>query len=144
MAAFMSDHRFQGKILRVGVALERLGIDRQQILVGGVAPAVLRPARLTVNVPILDGADKPPLPGDTGCTVPPGAPFGWSQGSWRGGDMGALYSFCPGPVQPLGNGLPASTRSAPIRDLQPRHVAEMGEIIGNHGPVQAECVSGDQ
>jgi hypothetical protein len=59
MAAFVSDDRFEGKFLRVRVALERFGADGEQIIFGRVAPAVLRAASLTVNVPILNGADEP-------------------------------------------------------------------------------------
>src|SRR5260370_23049490 len=44
MAALVGDHRFEGKILRVGIPLERFGIDGEQIVFGRVAPAVLRAA----------------------------------------------------------------------------------------------------
>jgi hypothetical protein len=81
MAAFVGDHRFKGKILRIGIALERLGIDGEQIFFGCVAPAVLCPACLAVNVPLLDATDEPQLPCDTSRTVAPGAPFRHSQGA---------------------------------------------------------------
>jgi hypothetical protein len=84
MAALVGDHRFKGKILRIGVALERLGIEGQQILFGCGAPAILRAARLAVNVAILDAPDKPQFPRDAGRTVAAGTPFRRSQRARRG------------------------------------------------------------
>jgi hypothetical protein len=51
------------------------GEDGQQIRFGDVAPPILRPTRLAVNVPVLDAADKPQLLRDARGTVAPGAPL---------------------------------------------------------------------
>jgi hypothetical protein len=58
MAAFVGNHRWEGEILRVGVALKGFGIDCKQILIRRPSPAVLRAAGLTVHMPVLDAPDK--------------------------------------------------------------------------------------
>jgi hypothetical protein len=64
MAAFVGDDGFKGKIFRVGVALERFCVDREQIIFGRNALAVLCASGLAVNVTILDAADETEPPGD--------------------------------------------------------------------------------
>ena len=83
MAAFVGDHHFEGKILRVGIPLERFGIDGEQIIFGRVAPAALRAAGLAVDVAKLDATDKPELSRGTGRAVAPAAPFRRSLGTRR-------------------------------------------------------------
>ena len=46
MSPLVRDHRFERKVVRVVIALERLGIDGEQVFSRRVAPAVLRAARL--------------------------------------------------------------------------------------------------
>jgi hypothetical protein len=58
MAAFVGDHRFEGKILRVCIALECFGIDGEQILFSMIASAILRAPGLAINLPILNTADE--------------------------------------------------------------------------------------
>src|SRR5437870_2224849 len=53
MSALVSQDCCEGEILRVGIALERLGMDGQQVLFRRAAPAVLRAARLAVDVAVL-------------------------------------------------------------------------------------------
>lgn len=69
MPAFVGDHRFERKIIRIGIALERLCINGEQIVFSGVAATVLRASGLTVNVPILDIPDESETPRETSCTV---------------------------------------------------------------------------
>jgi hypothetical protein len=83
MAAFVGNHRCQGKILRVGVALERFGIDGQQVLVGAAAAPVLRAAGLAVNVAVFDVSDEPPLSRDASNAAAASPPFCRRQGVRR-------------------------------------------------------------
>jgi len=83
MAALMGNHRFEGKIFRIGIALECLCIDGEQITFRRVAPPVLCASRLAVNMPILDAANEAELPRDASRTVAAGVTFRSSQGTWR-------------------------------------------------------------
>jgi hypothetical protein len=83
MATFVGDHRFEAKILRIGIALERFGIDGKQVLFGSIPPTVLGAARLAVNVPIFYASDEPKMPRDTGRTLSPRPPFRNSQEARR-------------------------------------------------------------
>src|SRR5262245_65286137 len=102
MPAFVGDHRFERVIFRVGIAIKRLRIDRQQIRFWRTAAAILGASSLAVNVPVLDASDKPQLLGDASGSMAAGALSARSQRprlrgrhqeiipTWGG------YSECPG------------------------------------------------
>jgi hypothetical protein len=85
VAAFMGDHRYEGEILWVGIALKSLRIDAQEITFRRATAAVLGAARLAVNVSVLDAADKAELPVDARRSLAAGALFARSQRSRLGG-----------------------------------------------------------
>jgi hypothetical protein len=90
MAAFMSDHGFKRKILRIGIPLESLRINGEQIYFGRNAPAVLSATCLAVNVPTFDTADKAKLPCDAGRPVATGSPLGRRQVTRRGSSHASI------------------------------------------------------
>jgi hypothetical protein len=79
MAALVSRDRCEGEVVGVGVALERLGRDGQQILIRRAAPAVLRAARRAVNRAVLDTSNKPRCSRGARDMAAAGTPFGRSQ-----------------------------------------------------------------
>jgi hypothetical protein len=76
MAPLVSDDGREGEVLRVGVALERLGKDRQQVFFGRTALAVLSAARPAVNMAVLDASDEAEPSCETCDTVAAGLSFG--------------------------------------------------------------------
>ena len=75
MTTLVGQNRFEGEILRIGVAIKRFGINGQQALFRRTASAVLRAARLAVNVPVLDASDKPQVKCDANRAIAKGPSF---------------------------------------------------------------------
>jgi hypothetical protein len=65
MTAFVRDDCVQGEFRRVCVSLERLGINDKQIEVSRNGLSILRAARTTVDMPVLDQSDEAKLPRDS-------------------------------------------------------------------------------
>ena len=71
VSAFVRNQRFQLKIFRVRVALERLGIHNQYIIVNGRPDAILRSTTLAVHVAVFHMPYKTKITADGQNTYPP-------------------------------------------------------------------------
>ena len=90
VTALMSQDRFQREILRVRVAIKRLSVNGQQILSRRRAPAVLRAARLAVNVAVLNAPNKSQLLSDASRPTVADTLFRKGQGRGSGVGMSVL------------------------------------------------------
>ncbi len=82
MASLVSQDRYKGEIFRVGIALECLSIDSQQVLLPGASLPGLRTACLAVDMSVLDVSHESKAPRNADSPVTSCVPLRSRQGPW--------------------------------------------------------------
>lgn len=83
MTALVSQYRFEGKVVGIRIALKRLGVNGQQVLVRRASAAVLRATGLAVYVSVLDAPDKAQCSSDAGNSIAAGTLLAGGEWPWR-------------------------------------------------------------
>jgi hypothetical protein len=64
VSPLVSEDGFEGEVIQVGIPIKGLGVNDEEVARRARADSVLRPARLAVDVAVLDAPLEPEAPSD--------------------------------------------------------------------------------